>query len=142
MIDFISDCVILYYLALSPHSAWFSFSLFTMICPYYEVYTSLMNLQIRKLRNKLDKDQSLTWCQVFTWSLTVFPTMIFIVFLIDISSMIAYTIMSPFIILVSLFCCDLKIVQKTEDKLNSVIARMVDVSLNDIKGFRVQRTIT
>lgn len=55
-IDFISDCVILYYLSITPHSAWFSFSLFTMICPYYAVYTSLMNLQIRKVRKILEYD--------------------------------------------------------------------------------------
>lgn len=43
MLDLISDLWILYALANSPDTAWFSFALFTMVCPYYTVYTSLMN---------------------------------------------------------------------------------------------------
>ena len=41
--DFISDGVILKALCMSPDTAWFSFALFTMLCPYYTVYTSLTN---------------------------------------------------------------------------------------------------
>lgn len=40
--DFFSDYVILQALAMSVDTMWFSFTLFTMLCPYYTVYTSLM----------------------------------------------------------------------------------------------------
>lgn len=42
-LDFISDLVILRQLAHSTDTAWLTFSLFTMLCPYYTVYTSLIN---------------------------------------------------------------------------------------------------
>lgn len=45
-LDFISDFYILKSLASSTDIAWFTFALFTMICPYYTIYTSLINHQI------------------------------------------------------------------------------------------------
>lgn len=47
--------------------------------------------------------------------------MVFIVFIIDILSMMIYTIMTPFILIVAIFCCDFKIVSKAEERLNEMI---------------------
>lgn len=41
--DFFSDMVILVALGNSTDTSWFAFALFTMICPYYTIYTSLTN---------------------------------------------------------------------------------------------------
>lgn len=46
MMDFISDVVILLQLVNSTDTSWFSFTLFTMVCPYYTVYASLMTFKI------------------------------------------------------------------------------------------------
>lgn len=54
--DFASDVVILVALANSPDTAWFSFALFTMICPYYTVYTSLMTFQIQDTRKRIEQN--------------------------------------------------------------------------------------
>ena len=47
MMDFISDVWILILLYDSTDTAWFSFTLFTMICPYYTVYASIMTFKIQ-----------------------------------------------------------------------------------------------
>ena len=49
--DFFSDLLIIYSLSQTTHTAWLTFSLFTMLAPYYTVYTSLLNYQIEHLRN-------------------------------------------------------------------------------------------
>ena len=49
-VDFASDFWILQALAKSVDTMWFTFALFTVLCPYYTVYTSLMTFQIDKLR--------------------------------------------------------------------------------------------
>lgn len=52
--DLISDIVILYELVEFNHTSWLTFSIFTMLCPYFAVYTSLMNFQI-EMNQKIRK---------------------------------------------------------------------------------------
>lgn len=49
-LDFFSDMWVLYQLSKSTDTAWFTITLFTMICPYYTVYSSLMTFKINDIR--------------------------------------------------------------------------------------------
>ena len=51
-LDFFSDLYILVKLGQSTDTAWFSFMLFTMLCPYYTVYTSLITHTLNMIRQK------------------------------------------------------------------------------------------
>lgn len=93
MLDFVLDYYILFSLAHTVHIWWFSLSLIFMICPYYTVYTSMMNFQIKALQRK---EHNL----VITF-FTIIPTMLVILVVIDICYMIATTIILPILIILA-----------------------------------------
>ncbi len=51
ILDFFSDLYIMKKLSESTDTAWFSFSLLTIICPYYSVYSSFMTFKLNDIRN-------------------------------------------------------------------------------------------
>ena len=58
ILDLVSDLIILIAFVYSGDTAWLFVSLFTMLCPYYAVYTSLMNFQIHRNRARRDQIES------------------------------------------------------------------------------------
>jgi hypothetical protein len=55
--DLVSDCVILTALYHSTHTMWLTITVFTISCPYFTCYTSLMTWhisQVRKIREEKD----------------------------------------------------------------------------------------
>lgn len=100
--DFISDFVILKALAGSTDTAWFSFALFTMICPYYTVYTSLTNFQIQQTRKKVLRGK-FGCLSYFTSSLTILPTMLLLLMIMDVAFMTVSVIAYPILLIFAFF---------------------------------------
>ena len=91
ILDFFFDVLILIQLGKSTDTAWFTFTLFTMVCPYYTVYTSLMTYQIRKLNtNKSGTNLSMIIKKIFL----ILPTSLLVMLMVDILLMIFNTILS------------------------------------------------
>jgi hypothetical protein len=80
--DFISDCAVVAQLAQGTDTAWFSFSLFTMLAPYLTLYSSLMTFKIIDTRRKIDNKEF--HCYNYFLSLfLILPTVLFALVLLD-----------------------------------------------------------
>lgn len=99
MADFISDLVILKALCNSPDTAWFSFSLFTMLCPYYTVYTSLMTFHIQQTTKRIEEGGNYNCCSKIVGALSILPTMLVILIILDVFFMVLACSTLPFLIL-------------------------------------------
>jgi len=74
--DFISDSVILYALYKSGHTFWFSLTFFTMVCPYYTSYTTIMSFQILSIKEKLKNENTINLARYLLFLVTITPLMI------------------------------------------------------------------
>ena len=93
-IDFFSDLLIVVDLARTRHTAWFSFSLLTILAPYFTTYACLINYQIRIVQ----KQESFLK-KFLSTCLTILPTMLGILVILDVFlmsiSLIVFTILLP-----------------------------------------------
>jgi hypothetical protein len=79
-LDFYSDIVVVGELGNSTDTAWFTFSLFTILAPYYTIYSSLIN-QLLKLVRKNEKSNI---CGMLVNLLIILPSMLVLLILMDI----------------------------------------------------------
>lgn len=98
--DFGSDAVILYHLARGRDSAWFTFAIFTILCPYYTVYTSLMTFQLQRQRHQT----GCFGCHTFFKVLSILPTMLLFLIVVDLCYMLVFTITLPIIFVLTWIC--------------------------------------
>lgn len=49
-LDFYSDLLVIWALSQSTDTAWFTISIFTVLAPFYTIYTSLINYNIKLVR--------------------------------------------------------------------------------------------
>jgi len=112
-----------------------------MLCPYFAVYTSLMNFQIdlnKRIRN------SSKGCTSFFKQLVqvffIFPTGLMFLICYDILYSLANFLVMPFLILIS-GCLGKNWIQPFERLLDTVMYQTTGMNYMDIKGFRSQRTI-
>lgn len=141
VLDLISDVVILRQLIKYEHSQWLFLSIFTMLCPYFAVYTSLMNFQIDRNKRIRNKHKPCTSClkqleQVFF----IFPTGLVFLICYDVLYSVANFLVMPFLILFSA-CLGKNWIQPFERFLDTVMYQITGMNYMDIKGFRSQRTI-
>jgi len=104
LLDFISDVNILYHLYISSHTAWLTVTLFTILCPYFTTYTSIINFKIADLRRKIEK-KSLNCCDYIITMISVMPTMVFIQIFIELTYTIICLIAVPILILIKIVSC-------------------------------------
>jgi hypothetical protein len=139
-LDFVSDTMILLSLSKSADTMWFSFTLWTMLCPYYTVYTSLMTFLIKETRLRIEKNAYYGMTK-FISCLLILPTMIIILILLDlvlmITSVLLFTVMLPFI----WTQWGQHLFESFEESQNNLFIRAFGMSKMDIAGFRCQRTI-
>ena len=95
--DFFSDLVIIIALGNSSDTAWFSFSLFTVLAPYYTIYSSLINQLIKMIRVNKNEKNCLSLLMNYV---IILPSMLLMLIAIDIFymclSVIVYPILLPF----------------------------------------------
>ena len=122
---------------------WFTFALFTVLCPYYTVYTSLMTFQIDKVRKKIEEKRYTTCNKVVSFFM-IMPTMLILLILLDIFLMVLSTVMLilifPFI-WIPWLDCGRKVFKFYEKSENAIFKFLFGMSAMDVKGFRCQRTI-
>ena len=99
-LDLISDFVILRDLASSTDTAWFTFSLFTMLCPYYTVYTSLINYQIQLIHRRIEKGSN-SYLGYLMNCLTILPSMLLLLIGLDLIYMCISVLVYPLIFMFS-----------------------------------------
>ena len=80
--DFFSDILIMRSLGKTEHTGWFTFSLMTVMAPYLTVYTSLISYQINYIKRQDAASRSMG--SNLKSSLTILPTMIMLLIVIDI----------------------------------------------------------
>ena len=132
--DFFSDLIIIRGLGQSTDTAWFSFSLFTVLAPYYTVYTSLINIQIENHRSKTPESKS---CLDFIGSsLLILPSMLIFLILIDVVYMCMSVIVYPILLPFSFFPIGQRMLDSYEEGQNWVLSRTLGLSHMEIQGFR------
>ena len=133
--DFFSDLLIILALANSTDTAWFSFSLFTVLAPYYTIYSSLINQLIKMIRAS-QKKSSRTYSSLAMNYLIILPTMLVMLIIIDIFYMCLSVVVYP--ILLPLTPCDIghKMLESYEDSQNIVLYKLFGLSHMEICGFR------
>lgn len=103
--DLISDIIILRQLILNNHTSWLTLSIFTMLCPYFAVYTSLMNFLIdqnKKIRKMYKNRCFRSAIAQFGQVIIIFPTGLFMLILYDVLYTIANTLVLPLLIFCSM----------------------------------------
>ena len=98
--DFVSDMFIVWALSNSTHTSWFTISIFTVLAPYYTIYTSLINHNIKSIRLKQDQN-GMAYCSSLFTSLSVLPTVIAILIIIDIIYMCLSVFVYPLLLIIS-----------------------------------------
>lgn len=143
ILDLLSDLIIMVSFVYSGDTAWLFVSLFTMLCPYYAVYTSLMNFQINRNRKRRERDLMSDRKRYFFEFLNmffIFPTMLLYLIAYDLLYSIANTMCVPFLFFATLITRKNKIAP-FEQFLDNIMVNSTGMSYMDIKGFRCQRTI-
>lgn len=137
ILDLVSDLIILIAFVYSGDTAWLFVSLFTMLCPYYAVYTSLMNFQIHRNRARRDQIESkcTQYCLELMNTFFIFPTMLIYLIMYDLIYSIANTMILPFLIIASLIMRD-NYIEPFETFLDRIMVYSTGMSYMDIKGFR------
>ena len=100
-LDFVSDLMIVITLGSSNDTSWFAFTLFTIICPYYSVYTSLINKQIENIR--LKRKEGLSLFNYLGILILILPTMFVLLIKVDLLFMITSVIAYPSILISHFF---------------------------------------
>lgn len=128
--DFFSDLIIIRALGNSTDTAWFSFSLFTVLAPYYTVYTSLINNQIELHRRKDPKDRS---CLDFIVSvILILPSMLVFLILIDVFYMLISCIVYPILFPMTFFDIGQEMLDKYENCQNSMLNKLLGLSQMEV----------
>ena len=131
--DFFSDIFVLYQLSQSTDTAWFSFTLFTMVCPYYTVYSSLMTFKINDIR-KIKED-----VQVFGVLRNLFlisPLMLVFVTIVDIIFMFINCLAYCILFLIIIFPFGKRFCIAYEQFWDSVFKKFFGMSVMDVRGFK------
>ena len=145
--DFFSDIYILKQLSESVDTSWFTFMLFTMLCPYYTVYTSLISYRlnkIRQIRKKtrfgiLSRGQSV---KAFIAALPrILPTFLAYLILLDTVYMFLCTFCYCLLMIGMIFPCRKFMHYCFENSRHKTFEYLFGMSLMDINGFKCQRTI-
>jgi len=113
-LDFYSDIVVVSELAQSTDTAWLTFSLFTIIAPYYTIYTSLINYQIRLMQEQ-HSNAATTYCKLIGNCLLVLPTMLVFLVAMDIIYIAIQIIALPLLLPLSLTNKSAWIIDKFHD---------------------------
>ena len=103
LLDLVSDIMILYCLYLSSHTMWLTVTLFTISCPYYTCYTSLMNFHIADLWKSREKNKGkLTiWKHVTKWFF-ILPSMVILLVILDLLYMVISLITRPILLIIKI----------------------------------------
>ena len=132
--DFISDFMIIIALGRSTDTAWFSFSLFTVLAPYYTVYTSLINNQIDRYKQQDASERS---CMSFVFSLIcILPTMLIMLIIFDLVYMCISVVVYPILLPFSFCKIGIVLLDKYEDSQNYVLNKLFGLSCMEVQGFR------
>lgn len=138
IVDYVTDVIILYYLARSKHTMWFTFSLFTMLSPYYTVYASALTFQMGNFREKRSASRkgSLTCCYLLKVIFLIAPTFLIIMILLDIVYMILNVFAYAFLFLFILTPCRKRLHTVYEDFWDNLLKKTFGMSFMDLRGFK------
>ena len=125
-LDFVSDIIIIFSLANTEHTAWLAFSLFTVLAPYYTVYTSLINYQIVNLKRQHPGDRSMI-NTVFNCFL-ILPTMLIFLIVFDIIYMCISVIVYPILLPFAFSDIGSRMLDQYEDSQNIVLYKLFGLS--------------
>lgn len=113
-----------------------------MLCPYFAVYTSLMNFQIdlNKRIRRDSKKKIKSCCKQLMQTFFIFPSGLMFLIVYDILYSLANFLCMPALIILS-GCRGKNWIQPFENFLDIVMYQITGMNYMDIKGFRSQRTI-
>lgn len=92
------------------------------------------------MRNKVDKGK-FRCCNYVSSIISILPTMLLMLIVIDLFYMVVSTITLPILILSTMFPCGRDIYMFWERNWNRFLQGLFGMSYMDVKGFRCQRTI-
>ena len=139
VMDFLSDIYVLNELRNSTDTAWFSFSLFTMLCPYYTVYSSLMTFKINDIRKQNSTEQ--VGSRFVKNLFMILPTILLYIITLDIAFMFLNLLMYPVMFVLMIFPFRKKMYICYEEFWDQMFKSMFAMSVMDARGFKCQRTI-
>ena len=141
-LDLISDGLILYALYCSIHTMWLTITVFTISCPYFTCYTSLMNFHIAELKKSRSDNKKVPCNKMLTKFIFILPTMLVILIVIDLIYMLFSLFTKPFLFLIKMItCCKVDYLKKYSDSADTFFQNYFNMCYMDIQGFRTQRTI-
>lgn len=132
-LDLCTDLFIVWALAKSTDSVWFTISIFTILAPYYTIYGSLINNNIKYVRSFQVKKSC---CAVFVICLTNLPTMLAILIAVDIFYMCLSMVAYPILLLFSLCKVGQLFLDKYEKIQSAINKKLFGISFMEFKGFR------
>jgi len=138
-LDFYSDIIVAGELADSTDIAWLAFTIFTIVAPYYTIYSSLISYLQKLIRKKEKSGQNIS--RTIMNFLIILPSMLLFLILIDITYIVVQVLVLPVLLPLSIFKKGEYLVQKFESFKNAVFYKVFGLSHMEIEGFRSQRTI-
>lgn len=138
MLDLISDIMVLVVFYYSNDTAWLFIMLFTMLCPYYAVYTSLMNFLIernKRVREHLTTSGVKLCCSELQNLFFILPTMLLVLIAYDVIYSTINIAVLPGLILIS-WIRGKNTIEPYETLLDSMINFTTGMHYIDIRGFR------
>jgi len=141
LFDLISDSFILFHLYYSSHTMWLTITIFTISCPYFTCYTSLMTFHIAEVR-KMRKNKTDTFFKLISKVLFILPTMLSILVIVDILHMLLNLGIRTILLLIKIFTCGkINLLIGYDERFEAGIKKLLNMSYMDIEGFRTQKTI-
>jgi hypothetical protein len=112
---------------------WYSFSLFTMMCPFFMGYGSLVSLKIKQIKEKKEGDRRLSCGYV------IFLTPFIILYLLglDIAYMLLTVVVLPLLVILRIVSCGhCDYIHLYDDFIESILEKLFYMNKMDIQGFR------
>jgi hypothetical protein len=131
---------VLVQLGRTTQTIYFSISIFTMLCPYYAAYSTVLKFRINSTVEQIERQSKLTCCQTLTSIIVVLPTMLLILITFDFLYMSLSITCLPILIILKVIC-KLDWLQQFEELVNKGARKLFNMTYMDVQGFRLQRTI-
>ena len=111
--------------------------MYTVLSPYFTVYVSLIDYQIRRLRGMKKR----SFISTIGIVVSILPTMLILLIAVENLYMILSVIVYPFILLLSWTKKGEIMLQKYENATNKLFKYILGLSKQELDGFRSQRII-
>lgn len=144
--DLIGDIYCLRSYIITGHYFWSSFTIFTMICPYFISYVPLVNFWLLLgsfgIYSQEGKEQKIPCGKKILGYLALFPIFLVYLFLMDLIYVIHTILCLPFLLVIKCITFGRLNVFACGDWIENSYQYLFDMGPNEIEGFRRLRTIS